>query len=220
MNWGELREQFRRSAIKEQRDNTWTDLMLRDFCHWALDDLCAHTAYPTATAYPGDEVTTSFPLPSNIFSAAEDLDSTGLVYLVSSETIDYLQPVRLSAAAQKPPKGNYAVGFGGNLLLGVAPQATQQVWIEYFSYYPHPYADSDPILVPSWAITPLIYRMGVHALTSVAVRSSALNQWKDRGDIEANSLFATQRQLIRMYEEELSKHMVQNRSNAQKGKHR
>lgn len=207
MQWGLFRTQLRRSILKDEGQNIWTNPQLLDFLGWALDTFCAHTALVTSVSHPVTGVTVA--LPSDVY---DDFEFTARCYVIEGTRWIPVLPESESGVAE----GEYAyVRHTPNVLtLHRNPPANAQFHCQYFAYYALPTADTDVLTVPRWAYPALSYLVGAHALASVGVQSANISQWKDKmdsGQPEHNALRVQQEWFLSLYERELSRVSPQDR---------
>lgn len=210
LTWATLRTQVRRSILKEPTALSWSDDVLLDLCGWALDTFCAHTALVTGVTVSAP-LTTTIPQPTDIFS---NLETTGLLYLRTASEVCVVPPA-LQLPYTDTQEITYSV-WGSNILLSCAPSPTKDLVIRYFATYPHPVADSDAILIPTWGVNALAHLIGALAQTSLAVQSAGIDRWKDKkdsGNPEDNALRIQQSHLFKIYDAEMARFRPQVREN-------
>lgn len=218
--WEQFRLQVRRSILKDTEPDEetglyrWDNPELLDFCWWALAEFAQHTAVATATAYP-EAIGVEYDLPDNILSG-EPIDQTILVFFEQSTgAVTHYQPVDYTEdlETRRIDRGYYSVGQ--KLYLTTAPGAGNTLKVRYFAHYDKPYVDSDLVKVPEWAIAPLGYLIGFHALAGFALKASSIRQWntkKDSGNPVQNPLADQQKYFRRLYDEALLRYPPQNRT--------
>lgn len=209
LSWGDFRAQVRRTVLKSTNEAQWSNEVLRDCVWWALDTFSAHTAVATSVTF--DATGTTYVLPDHLI---ESVETAGLVYLLANGSRTYL-PSYL-----EPGRDDADLTFqewpARQLVLASTPATGAQLVVHYFAAYNHPYADSDSLDVPVWAVPALAFMTGVHALTSVSVNAGNIRQWNDENDSgnpEHNPLLALQRHLLTLYDSHLTRYPRQDRQN-------
>lgn len=209
LTWATFREQIRRSILKDPTAITWKDEVLLDVCGWALDTFSAHTALATGISFPATG--TTYALPEDVYENVED---AGLVYLQRGTSITYLPSNRLRL--EDSSDLSYSEWPQGTLLLSSLPSGTSTLYVRYFATYPHPVADSDPILIPLWARHAVAHLIGAYAMTSVSVNAGNIRQWntkQDSGTPIQNPLETQQKTLMELYERSIARVTRQDRQN-------
>lgn len=214
--WVELRDQIRRSILKDTDPDVskrqWSDDTLRDGMWWALNALCAHTAYATATAYVCDGTTTTYTLPSNVFTPLED---GGMVYLDDGTNLVHLNPV-FNTNGVSPIDGSGFYTWNDQLTITATTASGETLRVRFFAYYPLPINDNDLVMVPHWAEAAVCYLAAAHALEGSAQRRAKIAQWgqkPDLGDTEDNPFRVQVDMLLKMYQTEINRHPQQKRAN-------
>jgi hypothetical protein len=231
ITWEAFRNTVRRTILRDSDPNAiepdWSDELLRDATRWALNTFCSHTALFQSARYdkntvkiPGDSpvyydmtTDTDFVLPLDVF---EDVEISALVCVTNGTERYYIDP--LNHTPRVSPRSN-PQGFRllpGNTIRieNVVLTADTQLTIDYFAYYPSPEVDGDLLLIPRWAETALAYLVGAHCMSSAAVSSANINQWKNREDSgtpEHNAFRVMQDQFLKLYERELARYPLQER---------
>jgi hypothetical protein len=207
MTWGQLREQVRRSILRDDivgQVPRWDDFELKDFCHFALKELAVHTAIATATSVPAASGT-EFPMPSNLF---DTLDKTGEVFFVANGSYTFLDPINFTAGLNRTSANGFWTRPDTTLHLTTALDGSGVLNIEYYAHYDPPYIDEDIVGIPEWMHTALCYLIGAHAMTAIGGRSSVIRQWNQRPDTgqpENNPLRKQQQWYLEMVTRELNK---------------
>ena len=208
MQWSELREQVTTSLLSDTNER-WTPEQLRDYCGWALDALCDHTAVATSTEYEGDGTTKTFDLPGNLYGK---LLQNGYVYRERNAVYQPYHPSPTPTTAElrfwtRPDKV---------LHVGQAPRQGDILRVDHYAMYPHPATDTDSLdLVPNELIAALCYRIAAHAFSPRAVRSSNIDQYKrsrDKGNPEDNTWSERTIRFMDLYYQELDSHPRQDRT--------
>lgn len=210
LTWSAFRTQLRRSVLKDVPKSNWTDEALLDFCGWALDTVCAHTAAVTSVEYTGTTAT-GYTLPENLYESVED---AGLVYLRTSSGARTVYPVFYHPDV-KSSDITYREWPTGTLQLSSAPGSGTLV-VDYFAYYSHPVSDSDPIGVPAWMLPALGFLIAAYALSPQATQAANIRTFNDKTDSGVptqNALEQLQGTFLRRYEEALARRPRQNRAN-------
>lgn len=213
MLWSVYRNLVRRSVLKDEGLNTWTDESLLDFCMLSLRTFAAHTAVATSTVFQNATGTT-FTLPENLYDV-EPLADSGLIYFrqQSDGAKTYLAP----SLYPTEKKGELLfTTWGNSLTLSEAPPSGTDLYIFHFAYYTDPVLSTDPVGIPNWAYPAFSLLMAAYSLTPVSVQSANISQWKvksDSGNPEHNALRAQQRSFFEQYELELSRYPRQDRRN-------
>jgi hypothetical protein len=211
MDWATFRTQVRRSILEDPDKVTWTDDdELMDFCGWALDTFCAHTAVASSVLYE-DIAASTLVLPDNVYG---DVESSGYVYLnVTDVGWSQVKPARLFDFAPSE-EITYSV-WGSTLQFSEA--VSGDVLVRYFALYPHPTDDNSEITIPAWAYTAVAHLIGAYALTMKGISSAGIDRYKgeeDRGSPEDNALRAQQVHLLKVYDLEIARHPRQIRENS------
>ena len=218
LTWGTYRTKLRRQFLSDTQalpaKQKWVDEVLLDLLHDALDTFCAHTAVATSVSYDA-ETAVEFTLPGNVYSP---IMTTGMVYW-DKDNIEpeYLSPVSVTGRSLTPPVGYFSEHPAGTLLTNADNPAGSgyTLYLHYFAYYNHPISDEATIDVPTWALKALGYDIAANALTSFAMKEANIGQWRaqpEKGSQESHSLAKQQMQLFKIYEQELSRRLRQNRA--------
>lgn len=224
IQWQDFRTMIRVGALQDNPDDPvkrrWTDDQLRIYVGWALNTLCAHTAMATATVIP-DVSGTRIDLPGNVYA---DLERTGIVGLVSaSGTVTYLNPTFFTSGLDPYAVGNQSFYTENNrtLILTTAPVGANSLSLRYFAYYNVPFADTDTIDCPEWALTAVMWQTAAHAMTGYSNRAAQIRQWAEKpeqGTPEHNPFRQQQKWFTDLYEEEIRRHTPQVRANPYRSK--
>lgn len=235
LTWAEYRNQIRRTIVSDAFDPefeeipVWTDEEFRDALGWSLDTFAAHTALPRLVAYDkstikikGDNpiyydmsVDRSFPLPDDVY---EDIQTTGMVYFVSGDKINLLDPVNYTPGL-KPLNSNrgFYVWPENTLNIMESMKADDTLYIRYFAYYPCPQDGTDIVQIPRWARKAVAYLIGSNLLAGVGVQSARIDRFKDRedsGNPVQNAIRVQQEWFRKLYEQEIARYSRQDRINA------
>lgn len=217
VTWSSYKTQVRRSILKDPAGSKWSDDMLKDFMGWALDALCAHTAYATGTSYAGDGETTTFSLPSNIYLP---LDQAGLVTVqdgAGAEIPKYLLPVFSSYGLSPNDERGYLCWQDDQIVTNVPVDDADSLVVYYYAYYTHPVSDTDLVTAPMWAHAALSYRIGAYALAQREISEAKISTFDDKRDSGTPEDSATRLQAeawIKRWYEELAAHPKQVRKQA------
>lgn len=210
MQWGAFKDRLRRSVLNDERGTRWSDDQLMDFCHWALDAFCTHTAAYTSVEVAvasGDILEGSFviDLPENIFTMP---DEAGALYQKMGYDRVFFSPI---AAEHPAPQSHQFWVLGNQLVFNENPST---LTLEYYAYYNHPYADTDELSVPRWALMPLSYLIASFAMSGEAPKTANIRQYvssEDRGGPEDNPFEVMAAFYLRRYEHEISRFPPQQR---------
>lgn len=214
LTWGNYKAVVRRSILKDPAGTKWGDDMLRDFMGWALDALCAHTAYPTGTSYAGDGETVEFSLPDNIYLP---LEQAGLVRVEAESTErlpKYLKPVFSSWDISPDHESGFREWPLGKIRTNAPVDTGSTLVVDYYAYYNHPVSDNDLVTAPTWALSALSYRIGAYALAQREIQEAKLSTFDDKRDSGTPEDSATRLQAeawIKRWYEELAAHPKQKR---------
>lgn len=183
MEWSLLREQIRRTILLDTNTERpkWSNDVLRDTIWWALDSLCAHTAAVSSVTLPADGSTT-YDLPENVFVSPAE---AGSVYVVRG--LDYSYYGRFMVDHDLSIQQMFDITPDNKIRFMVGPQ--YDVTLRYYAYYNHPWADTDIITVPQWALPAIGYLAASYAVAGQAVKTGNIRQYSenpDRGDPEDN----------------------------------
>lgn len=225
ITWGAYRDQIRRSILRENESNNWTDEQIYDYVRWALDRFAIHTAHPKEVVIEEDSengydftTDTRFELPDDIFESLEVSSRIHVLDVKQKRT--YLDPIDKTPGLHPyhPSEPSFWVWPEGYLNVNPAPGAGSQIHIEYFAYYPLPAIEDEEgvIPIPRWAEKPIATLVGAYSLESLANESANIDRWKDNtdsGNPEHNALRSQQSYLIKLYEQQLLQFTPQDRVN-------
>jgi len=237
IKWGVYRNQIRRSSIADPDATTFSNEQMGDAIGWALDRFVAHTAMPKEwrldavsnaeldTPYDLDTAT-AIALPEDNF---QPVDFEGVVSLISEGHEFFADPINRTDGLHP-----YAVS-GQSIVYSIWPEnvinlpspigASNTLRVRYFAYYPHPAIPTedepeagidDDILVPRWALQPIVQLVSHYLVNNLAVQSAGIDRWKDKTDSgtpEDNALRVQADFLYKQYMKALADYPNQDRVN-------
>jgi hypothetical protein len=221
--WEEFRGHIREGILREidTGDLTleWSDAELLMYCHWALNDLCAHTAYEAtfiaSSTEEDPETEAPYEMAEKKNFAISPAPFTNL-FTTAFVTVEHIGQIYEVKPARNPipVPGEYTT-WGQNVLeLGAAPGAGSILKVRYYGYYPLPEGDTDIIPSPQWAQSALAFKIGAYAVAGRGLRSANIRQWDDQGNRIQNPLLETQKWFLSVYESVLGSKTPQNRTRA------
>ena len=208
--WGDLRTQIRRTILNDTSGSKFSNEVLLDSVHWALQTFCQHTAVATSVAVTGDGTTRSFALPDNVYVSPE---LAGSVYIETSGTYQYFTPRGYNLDNAQLPAWLFYTR--PDTLIHFVEAPADVVMVDYYAYYNAPYVDANTIDVPVWAQAAIAYLTAAYALSKeqmVLTGIRGFSEKPDTGGPEDNPYIKQQEYFMHLYECELKKRPAQNRS--------
>lgn len=217
--WGELQSQVRSAMLNDTLPSNYKysaqSLLL--YCGMALDELCAHTAKEVEVVYSNQTTKTTLPAVSHYkldtdqqyeltVRPYDDFINTSAVIAVTNGYGEYYarNPNRIIST-----RGYYT--FPDTMLrVNPAPNSDYLV-VRYFGYWTHPTTIDSVLEIPKWAESVLLYRIAIHALTSLGIQTADIRQWTAKGNVDQNPLRAQQEWMLTMYHQMLNQHARQQR---------
>lgn len=208
MLWSVVKARVRRSILNDPDSEVWSDEMLLDYAGWTLDAISNHTALLKTVTYTGDGDTYQHTLPTDVYLSP---DKFGLVYRYDATTAEqlptYLYPAYSAYDISPYDERAFTVWPADTLETGTPTPSGVSLILRYYARWPHPEADDDDLLIPSYLEAALCYGMGVHALTWRELEEAdvgSVRQKPDLGQPEQNAYRQTSKWWIQRYDRELA----------------